>query len=192
MTTQEIWQTQALEIPRVSIEYARHLAAELNAKTTAKRKQLMLFAILFGAFLLLQVFNDLGDMPLRRIAMIWVYAAATIDFLVVRRRMTAEPLPADAGVMNSLRYYRAELVRQRDAPKTKFGFSVFIGVPGILLFVASYVFESGILDSNRLLLASGVMLPVIGFAVLGQWLHRRQYNREIAAIDLLLEPGVGA
>jgi hypothetical protein len=36
------------------------------------------------------------------------------------------------------------------------------------------------------------MLPVIGFAVLGQWLHRRQYNREIAAIDLLLEPGVGA
>ena len=144
--------------------------------------------ILFGGFLLLRVFNDMGDVPLRRIAMIWIYAAATIDFLSMRRRMTTQPVPADAGVMDSLRYYRAELVRQRDAPKAKFGFTVLIGVPGILLFVASYVFESGVLDSNRLLLASGILLPVVSFAGLGQWLHRRKYNREIVAIDLLLEP----
>lgn len=186
MTTQEIWNSQSFDAPRVSIEYVRHLANELRAKAQEKQRKLTQVLGFASVLMLLNIFSH-PDMPLRQAAFVCIAISTLIELLRFRRKNALQAAPAEAGVMDSLKYYRQALVRQREMIRTNLGFSLMVGSPGLILLIASFIFERRMLPPG-LIVALVSFWVVIAVAVLvARQIHLRRFDHEIAAADLLMK-----
>ena len=185
MTTQEIWQLQALEAPRVSAAYMRHRASDL-ARRTQIRKGLEYVigfpGVLYIAWCCWRYFLHLP-------VMVAGLALTLLPLVYVtfrqHRRASAAHVPEDAGVLDSLSFYRRELERQRDARRGNLRWWLPPVVPGLITVLASFVLE---LHPIPWALVAYEAIVIVGGASLAvafeQWSARR-LQREIDALDSL-------
>ncbi len=186
MTTQEIWQLQALQVPRVSAVYMRHREHDLARRTQIRRRSV--YAIVFLCTLFF-VWSSWKYFLLHRLLMsaapaLWAVACMYFGFRWLRRASVPQS-PEDAGVLDSLSFYRRELEWQRNARRRNWRWELPLLAPGLIA-----MFSSLVLEFNRpwaLVAMEGVL--IIGIASLSvafeEW-AARQLQREIDALDSLL------
>jgi len=101
------------------------------------------------------------------------------------RHMTAEPNPADAGVLDTLRFQRRRLERQRDWRRSSWRWVFPALLPGWALILASLYLENDPIPWPSLVFSVVVFVVAMVMSIVtGQWKARRS-QREIDALDSL-------
>jgi len=185
MTTQEIWQLQALDAPRVSAAYMRHRARDLARRTQIRKGLAYVIGIPGVLYIAWYCWRYFRHMPM----MVAGLALTVVPLVYVscrrHRRASAAQVPEDAGALDSLSFYRRELERQRDARRNWRQWLLPV-VPGLITLLASFVLELNpipwaLVAYEAIVIVGGVSLAV----AFEQWSARR-LQREIDALDSLV------
>ena len=101
----------------------------------------------------------------------------------------AKPAPGEDGVLDTLRYHRQQLGRQLDIRRQSWVWWSPTVLPAFALFLASKIIEENPVPWNEI----GILLMwlVLGIAISVGFLEgeARRLQREIDALDSLVEPG---
>jgi hypothetical protein len=182
-----IWQSQALEVPRLSIEYVRHQAEKLNADLRRESRMgysAMVLCALSVVYVLWKSLAMQGGLAVvLRVAVVLLVCGASYVVAQIPRRSRMLGV-RDAFVMQSLDQYRHELQRRRDLYWTSRQWSVWPLVPGaILVFVGGLIYDE---RPNKLLRYTFVAIFAVGWTALALWHYKRKgdsFQRELEALD---------
>lgn len=186
MTTQEIWQLQALEAPRVSAAYMRHRASDLARRTRIRRGLNYAIGVPGVIYIGWCCWRSFQHRPVMVAGLVLILLPLVYVAFRLHRPASAAQVPEDAGVLDSLSFYRRELVRQRDARRSYWRRVLLPVVPGLITLLASFVLELNPIPWA--LVAIEVIIIVGGPSLLGvfqEWSARR-LQREIDALDSLV------
>ena len=187
MTTQEIWQLQALEAPRVSAAYIRHRARDLASRTQIRNGSNYAIGVLGALFMAWCIWKYPGHF-LHRPVMITGLALCVLAsvYLLFRWHHLASAAkgPEDAGVIDSVSFYRHQLERQRDARRNwRRRLPV---VPGLITVLASFVLELNPIPWALLAIVTIFMVGVFSLTMAFEEWTAKRLQREIDALDLLV------
>jgi cation transport ATPase len=115
---------------------------------------------------------------------LWVLACMYVAFRW-HRRASAPQVPEDAGVLDSLSFYRRELERQRNARRGTWRWDLPLFVPGLIAMFSSLVLEF----KRPWVLVAVEAILIVGIAFLGVAFEQRsarRLQREIDALDSLV------
>lgn len=186
MTPQQLWQADLAGAPPVTLEYVRYRMANLSQEATGKHWRVLVISGLVSLQLIWNLFHRYAEMPIMQVSSIYLYTVMWFNLLYWFKRTKVAAMPEDAGVHGSLQFYKRELERQRDMAKGTFARVVLLPLPGVIGLFASYLLER---DPLRWLLVwfMGILLVSIAALVICTNLrHRRRFQKEIDAIDLLI------
>ncbi len=185
MTTEEIWQSQALDAPRITPDYLRVRAHD--SERAARRRNLReyisnAFGIAAMVFVLMTVkvaaWTQVG------IALMIV----SIGLYTWRWSRLASPAttPEDLGAMDMLRFHRRELERQREVWRRKWRWSLPLLVPSmVLMIIGKHVGQMSmgwatlIFQLLPVLVCCAIAIGVCEF-------RASRLRREIETLDLLV------
>ena len=186
MTTQEIWQLQALEAPRVSAAYLRHRARDLARRAqirTGSTYAIGIPGVLFIVWCCWRYY-------LHRPVMLAGLALTLLPLVYIEfrwhRLASAAHVPEDAGVLDSLSFYRRELERQRDARRGNLRWWLPPVVPGLITVLASFVLELDPIPWAVVAFEAIVIVGGASLAVAFEERSARRLQREIDALDSLV------
>lgn len=149
-----LWQKQAREERTMPLDEIRTKAERLDTKT---RRWRVLIAVLFILVLIWEAWQVLiQEEMLERAGDLLTIAAFVYIAYRFRKHRQAAP-PAALGRTNSLDFYRAELVRQRDLSKDSWGYLLPF-VPGVALALLGRSFEDRPTSHTIALVAFGAAL----------------------------------
>jgi hypothetical protein len=186
MTPQQLWQAQSAGAPPVTLEYVRYRAANLTKEASAKHWRVFVICGLLTVQLIWNLFHRYAEMPIMQMSMIYLYAVTWINLVHWFGRTKVAPMPPDAGVTGSLRFYRRELERQRDAAKGNFVRIVLLPLPGLIGLFASLILER---EPVRwaVIWSMGIFVVLLGsYVSFSNRLHRLRFQKEIDAVNLLV------
>jgi hypothetical protein len=184
MTTQELWQSHPLDAPRISLGYVQHRARELERRTMVRNAcdYGVSLVCIAGLIAFLLVSNEQAPILSSGI----VACALAGVYSVFRWRSVAGARSTGApGVLETLRHYRAELERQRDARQRSWRWSLPL-LPGLALLFASELLEKDSLSWARIAFMGVV---TVGMLVANAAFHAsgaRRLQREIDALESLI------
>ncbi len=185
MNVQQVWQSQATEAPRISLDYVRHGATALERRARW-RNALEYGTAVFGCglFLLLAWFQA-SEQPIMVAALIC--SALWALWYMVRWHQLASVMarPEEAGVLDTLRYQRKHLERQRDARRGSWRWWGLTALPAYALFITSLIFETKPVPWIAVVLL--VAWLIVGGGSFAWYLEyeARRFQREIDALDSL-------
>jgi hypothetical protein len=187
MNAQQVWQAQAIDAPRMSLEYVRHIAGDFDRRR--RRRAVLGYALCVGAcgWWIYCAWQFFSTKPLMLGALLGWGLYALYVALLMHRHVSAEPRPADAGVLDTLRYQRRQFERQRDFRRKTWRMNLAV-LPGCALLLASMCFENTPPASWRHIVCTALFL-VAALAVSGWAGERqaRQSQREVDALNSLAE-----
>jgi len=185
-----VWMAQATEAPRISLEYIRHQTSSLERGTRRRAAWgyvIYAAAIGFTGLSIASAWPVFITKPLMLASL--VCNAIFFVYLLYRlnRHVAAQASSEDAGVLDTLRFHRRQLERQRDYRRGAWRWAGVGILPGLALQVASWVKDS--LPWWQLALLVGV----VGLSLVYEY-ARGQYRaglsqREIDALDSLAGGG---
>jgi hypothetical protein len=188
MTPQQIWHSQSAGAPRISLEYVRHNASNLERRIRWRNALeyggCVIACALFGS----SAWQELAEKPVRAAAAICFGLFALYGVYQRHRIAGAEPGPADAGVLDTLRYQRRQFERQLDWRRRGWRYGVLILLPGFALAMASAYFEYDPVPWSRMGVAVLMAFGAAGAMAWRSELGARRLRREIEALDSLAEP----
>jgi hypothetical protein len=184
MTTQEIWQLQALDAPRVSVAYMRHRASDLAYRRQIRRALTYAIAVPGVLYMAWYGWRYFSHRPVMVAGLVLILLPLVYVTFRLHRLAPAAQVPEDAGVLDSLNFCRRELVRQRDARRGYWRRMLPV-VPGLITLLASFVLELNpvpwaLVAIEAIIIVGGPSLA----GVFQQWSARR-LQREIDALDSL-------
>lgn len=187
MTPQQIWQSQATEAPRISLEYVRNNVRALERRTRGRNSLeygSCVLAIVLSAWAGWQHFTT---KPIMLAALAW-FALWSLYYLYIWRRYAAvESVPEEEGVLDTLRYQRRQLVRQRDARAhywRRFGPTL---LPGCALMLAAMTREFSPVPWGSIGFMVGWLVVSLGGITWFVKYEARRFQRDIDALDSLAE-----
>jgi hypothetical protein len=185
MTTQEIWQPQALEAPRVSAAYMRHRARDLTRRRQIRRRLNYAIGVPGVLYIAWCCWRYFLHRPMMVAGLVLILLPLLYVTFRLHRLASAAQVPADAGVLDSLSFCRRELVRQRDA-RRGYWRRLLPVVPGLITLLASFVLELNpipwaLVAFEAIIIVGGPFLT----GAFQEWSARR-LQREIDALDSLL------
>lgn len=185
MNARQVWQAQALDAPRVSLAYVRHVASDFERRRWLRAA--------FGAAVVLGVcalhvfsaWTMYATKPVAATGSVCIVLGMLYVLYRLYRHLTMEANPADAGVLDTLRFQRRQLERQRDFRRGNWRWTFPALLPGWLLILASLYLENDpvpwrVLEYALLVFVVALVLAVVS----GEW-KARQSQREIDALDSL-------
>lgn len=185
MNAQQVWQAHSIDSPRMSLAYVRHVATDFERR---RRQRAVLSGVIMlgaGCINALVSWQFLHSKPLA------VTAAACIVLFVLYfvfrlyRHVSAESSPVDVGVLDTLRYQRRQLERQRDWRRSSWRWMVAGMLPFWGFSMASLYFEVDPISWRSIGFMVLVMLAsFVGVARAGER-GARQSQREIEVLDSL-------
>jgi hypothetical protein len=186
MTTQEIWQLQALEAPRVSAAYMRHRACDLARRTQIRKGLNYAIGVPGVIYIAWCCWRYFLHRPVMVAGLVLILLPLVYVTFRLHRLASAAQVPEDAGVLDSLSFYRRELERQRDARRGNWRWSLPPVVPGLITVLTSFVLELNpipwaLVAIEAILIVGGLSLGVAFY----EWSARR-LQREIDAFDSLV------
>jgi hypothetical protein len=183
MTTQELWQSQAVEAPRINLDYLRARAGD--TVRVARRRALLesLFALiaLGVAVLIWSWYSD----PWMRAGGVYLAIAGVVYSWLWRRLATPASLPADLGAVDTLRFHRRELERQHSMHLHLWRWLLPLFAPTFALLIYGQILLSP--DSGTYLLTHKVPLVLAGFtvAICITRVRAAKFRREIELLDMM-------
>jgi hypothetical protein len=182
MTTEELWQSQAVNAPRITLAYLRGRADDSIRKT--RRWNLVEYSSsMFGVVAALFIWLTHADAWMRAGAVLLVVASVIYAW---RWRVVAAPeaAPADLGALDTLRFHRRGLERQHAAYRGSWRWVVPLFFPPV-----ASIWYGGLLlsDAAGMKLAFMIAVPLAGFA-LGVGItesRAAKLRREIELLDLM-------
>jgi hypothetical protein len=185
MTTQEIWQLQALEAPRVSAAYMRHRASDLARRTQIRKGLNYAIGIPGVLYLAWCCWRDFQYRPVMVAGLVLILLPLVYVSFRLHRLASAAQVPQDAGVLDSLSFCRRELVRQRDARRGYWRKVLLPVAPGLITLLASFLMELNPIPWTLVAIEAVIIVggPCLA-GVFQEWSARR-LQREIDALDSL-------
>jgi len=184
MTTQEIWQLQALEAPRVSAAYMRHRARDLARRTQIRNGSNYAVGVSCALFVAWYCWRYLLHRPVMVAGLALCVLASVYLTFRWHRLASAAPGPGDAGVLDSLSFYRRQLERQRDVRRNWRRRLPL--VPGLITVLASLVLELNPIPWARVVFAAVWFVGEFCLAAVFEEGTARRLQREIDALDSLV------
>ena len=186
MTTQEIWQLQALEAPRVSAAYVRHRARDLARRTQIRKGSAYAIGVPGVLYLAWFCWRSFLHHPVMVAGLALTTLASVYVAFRWHRLACAAQVPEDAGVLDSLSLYRRELERQRDARRGNWRQQLPLVVPGLITFLTSFVLELNPIPWALVAVEAIIIVGGLSLAVAFEERSARRLQREIDALDLLV------
>ncbi len=184
MTPQQAWQSEATEAPRISLAFVRHGASALESRT--RWRNALEYAVgvaslgLFGFTITQRL-----DRPLMVAALGWFVLWCLYYMFRWHRMASTTPAPAEAGVLDCLRYQRQQLERQRDLRRRNWRWWGPPSLPGFGLFFASLLTEVKPVPWNEIVFVAVWVVVGTGLAIAFLEAEARRLQREIDALDSL-------
>jgi hypothetical protein len=185
MNAQQVWQTQEIDVPRISLAYVRHVASDFDRRRRLRAAAGYVFTLVICAIQGFMVWQFYARKPLAALAGACTVLGLLAAMYRLYRHVSRESSPADAGVLDTLRYQRRQLERQRDWRRGAWKWNLGAILPGYLLILASLYFENDPVPWKQM--AFAVLLLCVG-AVLEVRSGKRKAQlsqREIDALDSL-------
>ncbi len=184
MSPQEIWQSHVEDAPRVTLEHIRQRTEGLAEQNRAKLKRFFSMQLFISAYAIYLIFTRYAGKPLVQFTWVFVIVAGWLWLMRWRRKMLPAPIDARAGLLDSLSYYRDELVRQRDAHRDNWRDVLVVNVIALPLLATAYVVELHRSWPHFAAMAVVAVLA-IGLGLMNFARIRRGLQKEIDAVDLL-------
>ena len=189
MSPQDIWQAQSNDAPRISLAYLRHRADEVQRRFTDRTGLRTLVSLLFTGYIVYRGFTRYTDRPYTQAFFVFIFATAIYGAICWLRRVPPKPLiPADAGALDSLRFFRRE-VERRISNLTRFAWLGALVGPVTGAITALSLLEGGRpLHRMWIFLAvqSFIIFPALVLFLCGR--RKRFLRNELATLDLLAQP----
>jgi hypothetical protein len=187
MNAQQLWQAQAAEVPRISLAYVRHRASSLEQRT--RWRNLLEYAVAFFGFCVCTFFawQRFPARPLMIACLGWLALWSLWYMYRWHRFAASQATPAEAGVLDTLRYQRRQLERQRDARRDSWRWWGLTPLPGYFLMLLSMFVEQDPVPWDAIVI---VVVGISATTAIGVWaLEReaRRFQREIDALDSLAD-----
>ena len=183
MNTQQLWQAQALDAPRISLSFVRQQSDSLRRWARMRNAINYVGCIAIFAFMLWQAWSIFSWAPLRSLAIaLNVPIAAWLLFRWHKRASTLAQ-PAELGVLDALKFHRRQLERQRDVRLDRR--HRWPAIPGILLMFVAAAIEITPTPWARFGRVAMVMALVLTIATFVEERIARRIQKEIDALDSL-------
>lgn len=187
----QIWQSQPLEAPRISLEYVRFQAEKLNADF---RRQLyvaytiVIFAALLMAFTMFwQSIQQSGAATFIVGLGKLLFLVATVYLVIqVHRRGKVLHFLQHGQTVEGLHVYRAELMRRRDFYLNSWRWSLWPIVPSLAVFLIGFMSVDH--RPNKLLrfgFLAGLFIVGMLLSVWNGKLEGKRLQRELDALSTL-------
>jgi len=176
MNSQQLWQAQAPDAPRISLAFVRHQSEALRRRTRAINAGNYILGgggVIYFAWKSAQFFSPAPF--LSAATALWL-GAALLSALMLRKRIASEEQPAEFGVLDALKFHRRQLERQRDARSGIWRWLPLLFVPGHLMLFASFFFVIG--EGALIVIGTWVAIAMTGRSA-------RRIQREIDALNTL-------
>jgi hypothetical protein len=182
-TIEDLWVSERMDIPRITVDYVRHRAAE-HDRRISRSNAMQWIVIVFACTAILFYVWQVQVLAVRAgLMLILVYVVRTS--ITWHRKSRPETVSADFGVLSALAFYRRQLERQRDV--RDFDWRVWLGG-----MTAAAAFEGLLIVGGNKpwsLMRFGIMLSVtaVGLAIYSffELRQRRELEQEIRALDTL-------
>lgn len=191
MNVQQVWQSQATEAPRISLAFVRHGASALERRTRWRNALEYGTGVFAGGMAVLVAWQKTSGRPLLLAALICMAVWAVYYMIRWHQLASVVARPEEAGVLDTLRYQRKHLERQRDARRRAWRWLFLPVLPVFALFIASEIVEVNPVSWTKV--ASLVGWVIVGGGI-GAWhskCEERRFQREIDALDSLANPDTG-
>lgn len=185
MNSQQVWQSQAIETPRMSLAYVRHVADEFDRRRRRSAGLAYVFMIGAGVFNVALAAQFVHTKPLAVAGVVCLVLFVLYFVFRLHRHVTAESSPADLGVLDTLRYQRRQLERQRDWRRDNWRWTLPAMLPFYGFSLASLYVETHPVPWTSMGFMVLVMIASFGLAALVGERQARQSQREIDALDSL-------
>ena len=133
MNAQQVWLAQATQAPRVSLEYIRHQASSLERGTRFRAGLNYFICVLACGFYGWSAWTHFSGLPWLQAAVTWYGLFMIYCMYRLHRHVAAQINTADAGVLDTLRFHRRQLERQRDFRRHSWRWQFLAILPGLLL-----------------------------------------------------------
>ena len=141
MNTQQLWQAQALDAPRISLAFVRHQSDALLRRTRIFNACNYIVGGAGLAYFAWKSAEFFNTAPLLASATaLWV-AAGLIAALLIRKRIASQERPVEFGVLETIKFDRQQLERQRDARCGVWRWLPLLFVPGHVMLFMSFFLE---------------------------------------------------
>lgn len=177
------WQRQALDAPRITLDYVRHRIEGLRRRSRIRNAFEYVGGMAGVVFVLWTGWDFIRPRPLMSIAMgLWVLAM--IYVLVQWHRRASAQDPADRlGTLDALQFYRQQLVRQRDARRGNWRWWLPPMAPFLILMFISFIVEVRPIPWVAILGLAAWVVFGLTMAVVSYEKVARGLQQEIDALD---------
>ena len=185
MNSQQLWQAQALDAPRISLGFVRHQSDVLRRRTRTLNALNYIGGAAGMAFMAWRGVQFFSFNPLLSATIaLWVAAGLTGLFLQ-RKRMTSEEQPADLGVLDALKFHRRQLERQRDARLGSGRWVPLLFIPGHVLYVIVLFLKFTPIWWTGIIRFAALVIFGTWLAIVMTRRGARRIQKEIDALDSL-------
>jgi len=186
---QQAWQRQALDAPRISLDFLRHQTAGLRRRAMLRNGSEYVIGFAGLALVIWRTWDFFVTRPLATTAVV-LWIAGWLYIMAQWHGRAGAPRPtADLGTLDALRFYRRELERQRDARRGNWRWWLPALAPCLVVTFISLLTEVHPIPWKVIgLLATGIVFGV-GLGIVGYERDARAFQGEIDALDSLHSKG---
>jgi len=180
---QQAWQRQALDAPRVTLDYLRHRIDGLRRRSRIRNAFEYVLGVSGIVFCITVGWDFIRPRPLMSLGVV-LWALAMIYIMVQWHRRASAQDPADQlGTLDALQFYRHQLVRQRDARRGNWRWWLPPLAPGLVLMFAAFIVEVQPTPWSVIAGFSAWLVFGVGMGVVGYERDARGLQKEIDALD---------
>ena len=184
-TLQQAWQRQALEAPRISLDYLRHRTSALRRRALLRNGFEYVTGVAGVTWVLWSQWDFIIARPMFTSGIfMWIAGVAYIMWQWHRRAGAQQPA-AELGTLDALRFYRQELERQRDARRGNWRWWLPALVPCLMAIFLSLFLEVRPIPWMPIGLLAAWVVVGVGLGIAGYERSARGYQQEIDALDSL-------
>jgi len=185
MNTQQLWQAQALDAPRISLDFVRHQSDALRRRTQLANAFGCVVGVPGMTYLAWKCAESFGVEPLLSAATaLWV-AAGLIGAFLGPAAAPRIALPLEFGVLDALRFHRRQLERQRDARSGSWRWLSLLFIPGHVFLFLSFFLEITPIPWTAIIVDAVVITIGTLMAIVMTARSSRRFQKEIDALDSL-------
>jgi hypothetical protein len=183
MNTQQLWQAQALDAPRISLTFVRHRSDALHRWTRMRNAINYVVPAAVLPFIAWRAWDIFKLMPLYSLAIAWVLLSGLYLTFRWHQRAASQQQPAELGVLDALKFHRRQLERQRDVRLDRW--RRWPTYPGFLLMFVALGVEVRPTPWLLIGVLAGIMLTIFGTAMVVEERIAHRLQQEIDALDSL-------
>ena len=183
MNTQQLWQAQALDAPRISLAFVRQRSDALRRWARMRNAINYVGAIGILPFMVWLAWSVFSVAPLRSLAIVLNVPLCVWLLFRWHKRAASQEQPAELGVLDALKFHRRQLERQRDVRLDRW--RRWPVIPGMLMIFVAGAIEITPTPWARFGLAALFSTLVLSIAIVVEERIARRIQKEIDALDSL-------